>query len=214
MRHPRGRCGARLLTLGVFALTLPHCGGVTLEAPNDGVGGTSGSAGAPTGDAGGHVSDGTGGTGTVTNLMPDPGFESGLGAWAAFGTCSVQVVSEGCHGGSQCLRSMDRTETWQGPSRHIEGMLTPGQTYEISAWVRSSETTPQIIGISTKAVCEGDNVETYTPLTAAAVGSDWVQLTATFAAPMCRLNELLVYFDRSPAQTELFVDDVALMPAD
>lgn len=237
MRHPKGRFGARLFRLGVLALTLPHCGGVTLEAPpDDGVGGSSGSAGAPTGDAGGQVPDGTagaggssvanggtgggnGGTGGAeggapANLMPDPGFESGQGAWAAFGTCSVQVVSDGCHGGSQCLRSMDRTETWQGPARHIEAMLTPGQTYEISAWVRSSEATPQTIGISTKTVCENDNVETYTLLTAAAVGSDWVQLTGTFAAPTCRLTELLVYFDGSPAQTELFIDDVTLMPAD
>lgn len=72
--------------------------------------------------------------GNGDNLLVNPDFEDGTDGWTTWnGTLST--VAEPVHGGSAAGRVSDRTDTWNGAVQDIYGVVEPGATYRVSAWV-------------------------------------------------------------------------------
>lgn len=81
-----------------------------------------------------------------TNVVANPGFESGLAPWACTGTCGRDS------------NGLARTGTGNGWARNTSGWndlhqtlaVTPGRTYRVTAWIRSSaNTTDGYFGLRT-----------------------------------------------------------------
>lgn len=189
---------------------LPAIGGSAgSDSPEAGVGGTDPGLGG----AGG--SDGTGGTeGPETgapvenpNLFTDPSFEDGHSGWIPFGNSLILDVSDQAHSGTHCIQSFDRTQTYEGPSRRIAGLVTKGAAYEASGWVRA-EGGPTI-NLAIKQSCQGAS-DSYITFASAVETTAWTQVAGIFTVPDCVLTEYLLYFEGPPGGVDFFLDDVSL----
>ena len=114
----------------------------------------------------------------------------------------------GARTGDKCIASMNRTEAWQGPSYNVLSLVTVGEAYEISAWVRM-ETGIEPVTLSLKSVCS-DGVETYTPLASVLVETDWTLMAGLITVPDCGLTELTPYFEGPAPNAVFFLDDANL----
>ena len=77
--------------------------------------------------------------GDAANILTNPGFESGTTGWSAFGGSFTTVTSNPSpHSGSRSGRAYDRTSTWNGILQDVLSKMTVGQTYNVSAWVRTA----------------------------------------------------------------------------
>ena len=174
-----------------------------------GPGGNGSSGGvSPSGGNGGSPQLGDGGAGL--NLLQDPSFAAGHVGWAQFGNAALADAPGEGRDGSQCLAATSRTETFAGPSIHLEPLVVPGQLYAVEAWVRTSASTTQTTSISLKTVCNGAS-DVYTPLaSASAAAGEWILLDGSFTAETCTLDEYTLYIEGPEIGVDLYVDDVGL----
>jgi hypothetical protein len=180
--------------------------------------GAGGNAGGPSGASGSMNAGGDAGAegaidaGGRLNLLDDPGFEGGHLGWIAFGgSAIVDVAAEG-RGGSRCISSINRTQTFEGPSRNIQPLVEAGGIYWLEAWVRVG-TGEQPVSLSLKTVCEG-LAESYAPIVSVFAGADdWTQLAGRFTTPTCPLVEFTFYVEGPASGISFYVDDVGLYPA-
>jgi len=72
-----------------------------------------------------------------TNLLTNPGFESGTTGWTC-NNCTLSTVSSPKHSGSKAAQVTNRAANWAGVQQDITNVLaTNGQgTYTLEAWVR------------------------------------------------------------------------------
>ena len=174
----------------------------------DAPGGSGGSAGlAASGASGAAGASGASGAGDE-NLISNPSFEAGHADWIGFGGSSILDWSMGARTGDKCIASMNRTETWQGPSYNALPVVTVGESYEMSAWVRM-ETGLEPVTLSLKSVCS-DGVETYTTLASVIVDTEWTVMAGLITVPDCGLTELAPYFEGPAQNAVFFIDDASL----
>jgi endo-1,4-beta-xylanase len=200
------------------------------QAGSGGVGGQGASG--PIGDSGAGGGAGQAGAGgsEPVNLIVNPSFEAGHANWIGFGNSTILDVLSNAHSGDQCIASTNRTQSWEGPAFDALAIVTPGQAYQMGAWVRLAATpngatgdagsedagtpvvVPQAVALSFKSLCEGAP-EVYTPIISMAVGPTWRFLQARLTVPDCTLNELRIYFEGPTPGTVFYVDDVSLLVA-
>ena len=71
------------------------------------------------------------------NLLTNPGFETGnTSGWFAFGPPTLSVETSQVHSGVYACLVTNRTDTLNGVAQSLVGILQPGQTYAVSAWLR------------------------------------------------------------------------------
>lgn len=186
--------------------------------------GSAGSAPSQAGESGIGGSNGgssntaaAGAASVAVNLWPDPGFESGVIAWSAFGMAKTEQSTENCYAGSYCLRNYKRTQSWEGPASNILSVVKVGTVYAVSVWARVSGTAMQTLTLTSKTRCEGvsDNASVYLPIMAKGVTSTWQQLAGSLKVVMpetCKTTivELSVYVEGAAADTDIFLDEVSL----
>jgi hypothetical protein len=203
------------------------------QAGSGGVGGAGQGGSGTSGDsgAGGSAGNAGAGAGEPVNLIVNSSFEAGHANWIGFGNSTILDVLSGAHSGDQCIASTNRTQSWEGPSYDALAIVTPGQVYQVGAWVRLDTGTPggaaedagsedagtpvlapQAVALSFKSLCEGAP-EVYTPLISMAVGPTWRLLQARLNVPSCTLNELRIYFEGPAPGRVFYVDDVSLSVA-
>ena len=108
-------------------------------------------------------------------------FEDGEQGWVARdsqGEPTVAVTDALAHGGEQSLLVSDRTGQGDGAGYDFSTVLEPGQTYDVTAWVRMGEGQPSddiVLSMQTDDSTFG-NLGRADDVTAGA----WTQLTATF----------------------------------
>jgi len=74
---------------------------------------------------------------SLSNLIPDGTFESGLGSWWGWGNTSLSVIEGYAHSGTHSLVSANRTGNGT-MVRTIASMVSPGKRYQVSFWVSVS----------------------------------------------------------------------------
>jgi hypothetical protein len=176
-----------------------------------GVGGSAGTSGSGgVGGAAGFVGT-IGDAGPDTNVVVDPGFESGLSNWTGFGTGMVLTwESAGPLAGTHCLHAGGRSANWMGPSYPLLGVVTPGATYLVSAWVRTvSPVAP--MKITAKYTCTGDAEQKYSQVVPGATATNYWQRfegeVTVPAAATCTLDTYEVYVEDTPALEDLYLDE-------
>jgi len=147
-----------------------------------------------------------------TELIANGDFENGATDWTAFGG-GVAAESSVVRSGSGAIRSFNRTATWNGPQQNILGRLVPGQTYRLTAWVRTDSATASSVkatiaytGTSGSAISTG--VRTLNDVDNA--GWKLVEGYYRYTEPNGPATVLRLYFEGPPIGVVLYVDDVSL----
>ncbi len=149
------------------------------------------------------------------NLMPDPGFEgetlaTGWGGTWAGGTLSLST--EEYNTGAQSLRITGRTKTNYGGQFNLTSLVTPGATYDVKAWAKHMNTVPDLLRLNSKVECV-DGIADY-PLIVELEdieGDTWTELEGKLNVPDCPLKEVLIYFENTAENIDIFVDDISVM---
>jgi len=160
-----------------------------------------------------------------TNLLVNADFESQplAGDWSVFAGEGELYADNSAHGGSTSARVSNRGAFYGGVAQDIRGRLTPGVTYDVSAWVRLAN--PAAFDLSNQA-----NVDDYKFLLNikqkdasgtryVAIDSssfedpnDWVKLFGQFTySPNGTPSELTFYVHGPAPGVEILVDDVAIL---
>lgn len=144
------------------------------------------------------------------------GFEDGLGTWVpredASGAASVTVSTDEAHSGSQSALISERVSEGQGLGHDVTGILLPGQTYEVSAWVKfAAGETPGDVWLSLARTTGGSTSYGTLGQFTGMSNSSWVQVTQTFQ--MGAADEALLYFETAynGGNTSAFlIDDITV----
>lgn len=147
-------------------------------------------------------------------LIVNGGLEDGITGWTSNGG-SVAAETTIVHSGSGAISST-RSQTYHGPAQDLLGRLVVGQSYRLSAWVRTSSAT----AATTKATfaytgTSGGTIFTGMP-TVQASNAGWTQITGYYrhTEPNGPATMLRLYFEGPPAGVVLYVDDVSLTLAE
>ena len=147
-------------------------------------------------------------------------FESTYDPWVnTRGPVVLDLTDSDSHSGSSSMSVTGRTQNWNGPSI-TDQVLTPGQTYTFSAWVKL---TPESQGPSDVKFTvqhndtSGDPQPKYdsVPLLSAGVPVNttaWIQIGGTYTYPTDSSNSV-IYIEASTVngtQPSFFVDDVLI----
>ena len=148
------------------------------------------------------------------NLVSNPGFESGITGWAAFGGGTAQVVSTSPHTGTQVGRSTNRTSTNHGLRNSLlTSGVTSGKCYVASGWVRTSSTTAGTVNINVQQTDSAGGK--FYSVKSLQVADTWTPISGVFRfdgnGPLTVLN---LYFNGPPVGVDLFVDEVSFSELD
>ena len=144
-----------------------------------------------------------------TNILVNPGFETGTEGWTDR-VCTIAAVPSPVHSGSHSGKASGRTATWQGIKQSVWGKLVEGKTYRISGWVRLANAPSATVALSVE---QQDDAGTnyYNIASATATNTDWVQLAGDFTPHVKGMLAVLdVYFEGPPPGVDFYVDDASV----
>jgi endo-1,4-beta-xylanase len=148
----------------------------------------------------------------ATNLLMNPGFESGNPRGWTCSDANLAVVagsaSDGSvHGGSSCAYVSNRTQASQGPVQSVLGVLKLGSTYRFSAWVRLENGISDQAGI-TVAQTDSAGPHHFNLVSATVYSDSWTCLSGTFAfGAQGAVTALDVYVEGPKPGVNFYVDD-------
>lgn len=150
------------------------------------------------------------------NLIQNPGFESGTSSWVAWGGATLEQSDVDPHSGLFAVVASNRTAIWQGPVQPLLGVLEPGRSYRVSAWVRIAGSDAEPVGMTMAR--EDDRGLQYLSVSQSTAFNDrWVQISEVYDhSEDGALTRLDFYFQGPAPGIDLLVDDVAIeaFPAD
>lgn len=141
------------------------------------------------------------------NLAVNPGFESGTTGWSGFGatlTAPTTLPHSGTHSGYVTGRA---TGTWNGVAQSFLGVMQPGVTYSISAWVRLAGGSNQPVMLTIQQI-DGNGTTYSQPASGTATSTGWTQLNGSFTLNVSgTLTGLLLYLEGPATNVNFYVDD-------
>ena len=144
------------------------------------------------------------------NLATNPGFESGsTSGWFAFGPPTIAAQTLQVHSGNYSGLVTNRTSAWNGIAQSLLGVLQPGQTYYLSAWVRLTSGASQTMQMTIQQT--DGNGTAYHPIFSSIVSSGaWTQLAGQFTLNVSgSLSGLTLYLEvPDSASAAYYVDDL------
>jgi glucuronoarabinoxylan endo-1,4-beta-xylanase len=155
-----------------------------------------------------------GGMAAAQNLATNPGFETGdTTGWFAFGPCTLIVETNQVHSGNYACLVTNRTDTWNGVAQSFVGVLQPGQTYNISAWLLLAGGPSQTMSLTMQKV--DDSGTSYTWTASGSVSpSGWTQLSGQYTFnPSGTVSALTLYAEvPSNSNAAYYIDDLMIQP--
>ncbi|MBN2104817.1 carbohydrate binding domain-containing protein [bacterium] len=144
-----------------------------------------------------------------TNILVNPGFESGTECWFDR-TCAIEVATKPVYSGRGSGKALQRLANWQGIKQSVFGKMIAGVPYKVSGWVRLDNAKNDVIKISFEQ--QDDSGTQYIGVAQAAVNdSEWVQLSGEFTLEVeGTLSVLDVYFEGPEPGVNFYVDDVVV----
>lgn len=127
------------------------------------------------------------------------------------GNEQLTVTNEANHtpNGSYSLKVEGRTQSWNGPSLHVEKNVDKGYEYKITAWVKLISPDSSQLQLSTQ-IDQGSSAN-YVILSGKTISKSdgWVQLQGTYRYNNVSSENLTIYIDSSNnATASFYVDDV------
>ncbi|MGO8836646.1 MAG: carbohydrate binding domain-containing protein [Limisphaerales bacterium] len=143
---------------------------------------------------------------SAQNLTQNPGFESGTTGWSGFGA-ALTAVNTMSHSGSYSGYVQNRTATWNGVAQSFVGVMQPGVTYNISAWVRLDSGGNQPVMLTVQQI-DGNGITYQNVASGTATSTGWVQLNGSFTLTVSgTLTGLLLYMEGPAAGVGFYADD-------
>jgi len=147
------------------------------------------------------------------NLVTNPGFETGsISPWGTFGggPTILSVETTQVHSGTYAAEVTNRTAMYQGISQSLLNALTPGVTYNVSAWVRLVSGANQNVQMTVQV----NNGSSYIAINSNSVSSTaWTQLSGQLTCPS-GLSSLIFYVEvPSSSSAAYYIDDVTITNA-
>ncbi|MGH7980306.1 MAG: carbohydrate binding domain-containing protein, partial [Limisphaerales bacterium] len=148
----------------------------------------------------------------TTNFLTNPGFEAGnTSGWFAFGSPTISAESSVVHSGNYACEVTGRTATYMGVAQSLQGLLSPGQTNNVSAWVRlvNADDGSQTMQL-TMQMTDGTGTS-YAGIASGSVSSNgWTQLSGTYTYnPSGTVSALNFYAEMPGSSTDsYYIDDV------
>ncbi|MCK9794853.1 endo-1,4-beta-xylanase [Isoptericola sp. 4D.3] len=143
-------------------------------------------------------------------------FEGGLDGWGPRGgndtDPAVDVTTDDAHGGTQAALVSGRDATGDGIGRDVTGLLVPGISYDLSAWVRFAPG-QAADGVWLSVAGTADGATSYATLAqfSGVTADGWSEVTATFQVPAAETSYLYLETDYNGTNTsDLLVDDVTI----
>lgn len=148
----------------------------------------------------------------TSDVITASSFESSLDGWTAFGS-TVALSNAEENTGSNSILVSNRTANFSSARFYLNELLTVGETYTFSAWVKLAAAVSGTAQISMKRTV--GTTDAFSNLTNAITASDasWLQLSGDYTHTAA--DDIFVYVKgpTSPSMDkEYFVDDVAIVP--
>jgi len=145
--------------------------------------------------------------GAAVNVAQNPGFESGtITPWYGFGA-TLTASTTMPHSGSYSGYLTGRTATWNGVAQSFLGVMQPGTTYTISAWVRLASGGSQPVMLTIQQI-DGNGTTYPNVASGTATSTGWTQLTGSFTLTVSgTLTGLLLYLEGPAAGVSYYADD-------
>jgi len=149
------------------------------------------------------------------NLAANPGFESGdTSGWFPFGSVTISAQTAQVHSGAYAAQVQNRTSTWNGIAQSLQGIMQPGETYFVSAWVKLVTGENQTVQLTIQKI--DDSGTTYTAVASGSASiADWVQISGQFTFSVSGgLSGLTLYLEvPSSDSASFYFDDVSITAA-
>jgi endo-1,4-beta-xylanase len=153
--------------------------------------------------------------GPVTGPVLSTGFEDGLDGWGprsdGTGTPTVDLVGT-AHSGTQAARVSARTSQGSGIGHDVTGILIPGRTYTLDAWVRFADGQPaDDVWLSMARTVDGETTYSTLGQFSGISNSTWTRVSLTF--PMGAADTAQLYFETDYNGTntsDLLFDDITV----
>ncbi len=150
--------------------------------------------------------------GEAQNFATNPGFETGnTSGWHGFGSPTISASTAQAYSGTYSGRVTNRTASYMGIAQSFQGVLTSGQTYNISAWVRLASGANQTVNLTMQKVDGGGT--TYATVASGSVSSTaWTQLSGSYAFNVSGSLTSLVLYAEVPTSTNVsyYLDDLSV----
>lgn len=144
---------------------------------------------------------------SAQNMAQNPGFESGTSGWFNWGPVTFTSATTLPHTGSRSALVQNRTDTWNGVAQSLLGVLLPGDTNRISAWVRLVSGNNQPVRLTMQKTDGGGT--TYQTVAGGTVSStNWTQLIGSYTLNVSgTLTNLNLYIEGPAAGVSFYADD-------
>jgi len=154
---------------------------------------------------------------TGTNLLSNPGIESGTAGYASDGgNCTLEANGTDVRNGLRSLRVYSRTGAGGGPIQDVTGKITNGKWYYFEAWMKMS-TTPEEPAFSILVRKAGNPDQVLKkPIgqTPQPVGTDWTKVCASIYANWSGGADNVYWrVETNTSSQEFKMDDLKLIEA-
>src|SRR5690606_6962027 len=103
------------------------------------------------------------------------------------------------------------TDSWNGPGHSLLGVLLPGATYEIEAFVRMVEGAhPVTMTVQRRPAGGTDQFDTIA-FQVPASDQDWVRVAGSYTFSTDPNEELQLYLESPDVEADFYVDDVTIV---
>lgn len=149
---------------------------------------------------------------TVSELLTNPGFESGTSSWFAFGGGSITADSANKRTGTYGLKDSGRQGTWYGPGQNITSALQAnGQgNYTLTGWMKLASGTDSA-SLATIQIIDGSGTRYISSSPVAINSSGWTQVGGTINVTWSgTLSQATVYYQTGSTLVDTYLDDSSL----
>ncbi len=161
------------------------------------------------------------------NILVNGGFEDGLEPWVGDGNgASTLTLVDGddARTGDGAVLVSDRQGTFAGATQDVSGILEPGRSYYLSAWVRyEGETTPDSLRFNATARFGADSYSNFAFSDSAGDGEatkgEWTEVSGTLNVPLeANVDQAIIFFENPYVDggvadadfTDFYLDDVVM----
>lgn len=145
------------------------------------------------------------------SIIAASSFESSLDGWNSFGS-TVALSSVQAKTGLNSVYTSDRAFNYSSPRFYLNGLLTVGETYTFSVWVRLAEGVSGTSRIAIKRTLNGAATYSNSPAITAS-NADWQQITWNYTHSASDDTFVYIKGPTSPASgKEFYIDDFSIVP--
>lgn len=143
----------------------------------------------------------------TTNLLQNPGFESGTAGWFGYGPVTLTAPATQPHTGSHSALVQNRTDTWNGVAQSLLGVLQTNISYNITAWVRLASSGSQPVMLTMQKT-DGSGTTYQNVASGTASSNGWTQLIGGYILNVSgTLTTLTLYMEGPAAGVDFYADD-------